>query len=169
MKTILLLLFGLIFILSCNQTKNISTEEITKIETDINNLLDNWHIAAAEADFDNYFSLMDSVSYFIGTDASEHWTKQEFIEFSKPYFDKGKAWDFKPIERNIFVGKSAEIVWFDELLDTWMGVCRGSGVMAKSNGKWKLQHYVLSMTIANEDINAVLEVKNKVLLRINKN
>ena len=26
--------------------------------------------------------------------------------------------------------------WFDELLDTWMGICRGSGVIIMENKEW---------------------------------
>ena len=88
-------------------------------------------MAAAEANFDAYFGKMDTISVFIGTDASENWTKKEFSDFSKPYFDKGKAWDFKTLERNIYVNTSGDFVWFDELLNTWMGTCRGSGVLEK--------------------------------------
>ena len=104
---------------------------------------------------------MDSVSIFIGTDASENWKKTAFSKFSKPYFDKGKAWSFTPIERNIYTSKNNEIVWFDELLNTWMGICRGSGVLEKENKKWKIKHYVLSVTIPNDNINQVINI-NKV-------
>ena len=44
------------------------------------------------------------------------------------------------------------------VLDTWMGVCRGSGVVKKVNGDWKIEHYVLSLTVPNENINAVVKV-----------
>ncbi|MGB2554499.1 MAG: nuclear transport factor 2 family protein, partial [Flavobacteriaceae bacterium] len=57
----------------------------------ITSVLDQWHKAAADASFDTYFSLMDQQSIFIGTDAEELWNKQEFMDFAKPYFDRGKA------------------------------------------------------------------------------
>jgi hypothetical protein len=31
-----------------------------------------------------------------------------------------------------------------------MKICRGSGVVVKIDGKWKIKHYVLSMTIPNK-------------------
>ena len=34
----------------------------------------------------------------------------------------------KTLERHIYTSKSGDFIWFDELLDTWMGACRGSGV-----------------------------------------
>ena len=61
---------------------------------EIDKVMNNWHLAATEANYNNYFSKMDSLSIFIGTDATENWTKVEFEAFCKPYFDKGKAWDF---------------------------------------------------------------------------
>ena len=57
----------------------------------IDQLLNEWHDAAARADFDTYFSKMAEESVFIGTDPTENWDKPEFIEWSKPYFEKGKA------------------------------------------------------------------------------
>ena len=86
--------------------------------------------------------------------------QKQFENFSKPYFDKGKAWDFKTIERNIYISKNKEVVWFDELLDTWMGTCRGSGVLEKNNTEWKIKQYVLSVTIPNDSIQKVIKLKN---------
>ena len=98
---------------------------------------------------------------FVGTDATEHWTKQEFQVFAKPFFDRGKAWDFKAVERHIYFSKDQKTVWFDELLSTWMKGCRGSGVLVKTAGVWKIKHYVLSMTVPNEHTNAVIQIKEK--------
>ena len=64
---------------------------------DINQFIDNWHKAAAEANADLFFGSMADDCIYIGTDAKERWTKKEFVSFAKPYFDKGKAWSFKPL------------------------------------------------------------------------
>lgn len=125
----------------------------------VNELLENWHKAAAEADYEEYFSMMADESVFIGTDATENWNKQEFMEWSKPYFDRGKAWSFSTLERNIFLTDEAQLAWFDELLDTQMGICRGSGVAVREDGNWKIKHYVLSIAIPNENVDAVTELK----------
>src|SRR5687768_17001483 len=90
----------------------------------INTLLDNWHIAAAKGDYNGYFGKIDNDGIYIGTDATENWGKKAFEAFSKPYFDKGKAWDFKAMERHVYFSKDGKTAWFDELLDTWMKVCR---------------------------------------------
>lgn len=130
------------------KNSNQPSEEATKQQ--LNKLLDNWHQAAADAEFETYFDLMAENSIFIGTDASENWSKTEFITFSKPFFDAGKAWAFKATERAIYFNDRKDVAWFDELLDTWMGTCRGSGVIENENGAWKIKHYVLSVTIPNE-------------------
>ncbi len=125
----------------------------------IDAVLNNWHKAATDADAKKYFGAMTEDAIFIGTDATENWNKKAFEAFAKPYFDKGKAWDFKPLERHIYLSKDQKTAWFDELLDTWMKVCRGSGVMVKVGKEWKIQHYVLSMTIPNDNTDAVIKVK----------
>jgi len=118
----------------------------------INHLIDEWHLAAAQANVDRFFGFMNEESIYIGTDASERWTKKEFVAFAKPYFDKGKAWDFKPYDRDLHVTNDGKIAWFSELLTTWMGVCRGSGVLKKTTSGWKLEQYHLSVTVPNEII-----------------
>lgn len=161
----LILLFILtIFFTSCitqvktdpKESQTISTEEIKK---NINTSLDNWHKAAAEANFDDYFNLMTKDGVFIGTDATENWQNKAFKTFSKPYFDKGKAWNFIALERNIYMHSDNKLAWFDELLDTQMKLCRGSGVIKLEGGNWKVVHYVLSIAIPNENVSAVIKLK----------
>lgn len=126
---------------------------------EVEQTLDRWHRAAAEADFDAYFGLMTEDSHFLGTDASENWSFEEFKVFSKPYFQRGRAWSFSRVDRNIFGEPEGEFAYFDELLNTQMGLCRGSGVLQKVNGEWKIQHYVLSIAVPNEDVDAVVARK----------
>jgi hypothetical protein len=40
-----------------------------------------------------------------------------------------------------------------------MKICRGSGVVVKQNNEWKVQQYVLSMTIPNSETQKVVEIK----------
>ena len=127
----------------------------------VDELINKWHKAASEADFETYFKILADDGVFIGTDASENWQNDDFRAFSKPYFDRGKAWSFTTIERNIYIGESGNFAWFDELLDTRMEICRGSGVLQKEDGKWRIKHYVLSITIPNEDVDHVSELKKE--------
>lgn len=148
----ILLLFG------C-KSKSISYSFIGKDELHI--FLNNWHQSAVEAHFDGYFNAIADDGIFIGTDAKENWSKEQFKVFAKPYFDRGKAWNFKVIQRNIYFSKDQKIVWFDELLTTQMKICRGSGVIQKTKDGWKIKHYVLSMTVPNENVDEVVKVKAK--------
>ena len=52
--------------------------------------------------------------------------------------------------------------WFDELLDTQMKICRGSGILEKIKGTWKIKQYVLSMTIPNENVDEVVKIKSTI-------
>ena len=120
-------------------------------------LLDQWHAAAARADSTAYFDALSDDAIFIGTDSSEVWNKTQFLNFAAPYFKKGKAWDFAKISRHLHFEGERELIWFDEVLDTWMGPCRGSGWIAISNGELKIKQYVLSMTVPNDKIENVLQ------------
>lgn len=122
-------------------------------------MLDDFNLAAANAEYDRYFSFFAEDGIFIGTDATENWDKARFKIWAKPYFDKKRTWNFKSIERHIFIDKSRRIAWFDELLDTQMKICRGSGVLEKFGKDWKLRQYVLSMTVPNEEVDKVVKIK----------
>lgn len=150
-----------IFLFCACVTSNVVKTDKSAIKKEVNTLLVNWHKAASDANFKEYFRVLDSTTVYIGTAAEEIWTKEQFANFSKPYFDKGKAWSFTTLERNIYMSESANIVWFDELIDTWMGTCRGSGVLEKKEDSWKIKQYVLSVAIPNEDIQAVIDIKKK--------
>jgi len=122
--------------------------------------VDDWHLAASEANYDGYFGLMNDQFIFLGTAPGERWTKEEFSEFSKPYFDRGNAWNFKASNRNWNFSKNGKIAWFDEDLDTWMRGCRGSGIMIKKKGKWKIAYYNLHVLIENEKIESFIELRD---------
>lgn len=116
--------------------------------------LDSLHKAAATADERAYFSLYADNAVFLGTDAKERWTLDEFKAFAHPYFAKGKAWTYTPIKgkRSIVIeGKDGDVAWFDEQLENpKLGVCRGSGVLVKTATGWKVKQYNLTMLVPNE-------------------
>jgi SnoaL-like domain len=126
-------------------------------EQQIAELLENWHAAAAKADIEAYFAPIDGEGVYIGTDASEYWTKKEFYDWSKPYFDKGKAWTFNATERHIFFSDDKTFAWFYEKLEASYGELRGSGVLRLKDSQWKILQYVLSLPVPNDKFKAVLE------------
>lgn len=135
---------------------------VFKPDTDtLDVIVDDWHKVAAEANFENYFGLMNDDFVFLGTAPGERWTKEEFSSFSKPYFDKGKAWAFTASNRNWMFSKNGKIAWFDEDLDTWMRGCRGSGIMVKQKGEWKIAYYNLTVLIENEKMDAFIQLRDQ--------
>ena len=119
---------------------------------EIHTFIDNWHRAAAEAKAEPFFGSIAEDGIYIGTADFERWTKAEFVKFAEPFFKKGKAWDFKPYDRDVHVSSDGKYAWFSELLTTWMGTCRGSGILEKSGTQWKISQYHLSVTVPNEII-----------------
>ncbi|AZA57962.1 hypothetical protein EG349_05100 [Chryseobacterium shandongense] len=130
-----------------------------KEKTEIAAMLDGFNVAAAKADFTTYFNYFAEESTFIGTDATEIWDKKAFMSWAKPYFDKKKTWNFTSLKRNVYFSKDGKLAWFDELLDTQMKICRGSGIVEKIDGQWKVKQYVLSVTVPNDVVDKVVEIK----------
>lgn len=149
---------------ACTTTIN---EDVTEVpaEADINYVLDDWHKAAAEADFDRYFGYFENdSSIFMGTDATERWTIAEFKPWAKPYFDRGTAWSFSALDRHIYFSDNGKIAWFDEALATPnLGPSRGTGVLALTEKGWKITHYNLSIPIPNELIDTFIPKIDSVL------
>lgn len=151
---VLLLSLAVLTLVSFDSFQSNETDE----KEQVNKTLNAWHKAAADANAEAYFGMMAEDAIFIGTDPTEYWDKKAFQAYAKPYFDKGKAWNFKAIERHVYFDKSGKLAWFDELLDTQMKICRGSGVLVKIGNEWKIKHYVLSMTIPNDNTNEVVKI-----------
>lgn len=149
-------IFLLFFILNAVNT----TAQPKQTKFNIDTAITDWHKAAAEADFKNYIKLMTDDIVFIGTDPTEYWKGQDFLDFAKPYFDKGKAWTFYTKKRNIYISENSKTAWFDEILDTQMGICRGSGVLVFQNNKWLIKHYVLSISIPNKNVVKIKEMNS---------
>jgi ketosteroid isomerase-like protein len=156
-KTILMLTLA-ILLFACKQSS--SPADSMRASKEIGNMLDSLNRAAARADFNAYFSYYTEDGIFCGTDATERWDKKQFMEWSKPYFDKGKAWDFTAIDRHIYIDPSGKTAWFDELLSTQMKICRGSGVVVKENSDWKLKQYILSTMVPNSLVDTVTIMKS---------
>jgi ketosteroid isomerase-like protein len=154
-------LLAVLVVLTLSGCKSMMENQTISKES-INTTLDSWHKAAATANFNDYFNLMTDDAIFIGTDATENWNKTDFQVWAKPYFDKGKAWNFTAVDRHIYFDKTGEMAWFDELLNTQMKLCRGSGVLVKIGNEWKIKHYVLSMTIPNDNTNEVVKIKTPI-------
>lgn len=118
---------------------------------EVTGVIDGLHAAAAAADEEKYFSYFIPDAVFLGTDATERWTRDEFRKWAHPYFAKGKAWTYKSTARWISFAPDRSVAWFDELLENaTYGTCRGSGVLVRSGETWKIAQYNLSIPIPND-------------------
>ncbi len=116
-------------------------------------VLDAFHAAAAKGDGEAYFALLHDDGVFIGTDASERWTKPQFRAWADDagYLKNGKGWSYTPRDRNVSFSRDLNTAWFDELLDNAKyGECRGTGVLLRDRGAWTITQYSLSLPIPNE-------------------
>ncbi len=123
------------------------TAEVARIEA----VLNDFHAAAAVADEVRYFGHLAPGSVFLGTDATERWTKSEFRAFVHPYFARGQGWTYTPVRRYVSLAADGKTAWFDEALDSASyGECRGSGALQLHADGWKIEQYNLTFLIPNE-------------------
>jgi len=119
-------------------------------------VLDDWHLAAAQADEGRYFGHLAEGAVFLGTDPGERWPKAAFQTWAHPIFQRGKAWSFRATRRVVTLSKDGRTAWFDEDLDTPnLGPARGSGVLSREQDRWLIQQYNLSVPIPNALMKAV--------------
>lgn len=123
-------------------------------------VIDRMHAAAARADGAAYFAQFTPDARFIGTDAGERWSLDQFRAYAEPIFAQGRGWTYRPHDRVVTLTPDACrcLVWFDELLDNdGYGLTRGSGVVRLTDKGWKIEQYVLSFTVPNDRARAVVE------------
>ncbi|MEP5766178.1 MAG: nuclear transport factor 2 family protein [Halieaceae bacterium] len=112
--------------------------------------LDAFHRAAAQADLDAYLALMTDDMVFLGTDGGERWQGEAFRSFASEHFSAGRGWTYTPTQRHLTVAASGDWARFDELLDNaTLGQCRGSGLLLRQQGAWRIAQYNLSVPVPN--------------------
>lgn len=136
--------------LLCFSLLTLSFSALAASAKNVDKVLDALHKAAEQARFNDYFAYYASDAIFIGTDASETWTLEQFKRYAKPVFESGDGWTYHPQTRHIYFSKEGNVAWFDERLKhASYGVTRGTGVLQKYDGKWKIQQYHLAIPIPN--------------------
>jgi hypothetical protein len=125
----------------------------------VDRVLDTLHDAAARADGDRYFACFDPGAVFLGTDATERWPFPEFREYAAKRFATGTGWTYRVKERATSLSADGGVAWFDErLVNEKYGECRGTGVLVRRPGGWRIVQYNLTIPIPNDLAGRVVEM-----------
>lgn len=125
----------------------------------VSDVLDAFHDAASRADGARYFDLFAEGGVFIGTDPGERWTLAEFREYARPFFQRGRGWTYVPMERHVRVSRDGSTAWFDEMLhNDGLGLTRGTGVLVREGGSWRVAQYHLTIPVPNALAGDVVEM-----------
>ena len=122
-------------------------------EAQVAAVLDQLDAASKRADAEAYFALYTPDARFVGTDAGEHWTIEQFRAYASPHFARGDGWSYPATNRTITIApiECRCIAWFEEeLTNQGYGRTRGSGVMRLTDSGWKIEQYVLSLAVPND-------------------
>jgi len=135
---------------------------------DVEAVLDDFHDAASVADEERYFAHFAPEGVFLGTDASERWTVDEFRAYAHPHFEKGLGWTYKARDRFVVFSPDGAVAWFDEMLDnTSYGELRGTGALRRIDGAWKIVQYNLTFTVPNDAVkDVVVRIKGEPLREV---
>ncbi len=126
--------------------------------TEVNAVLDGWHRAASEADEEAYFAALAPDAVFLGTDATERWSVEDFRAYAHPHFAAGRGWTYHPRERVLAFSDDGRTAWLDERLDNAKyGELRGTGVLVRTSAGWRIAHYSMSFPIPNDLASEVVE------------
>jgi SnoaL-like protein len=114
-------------------------------------VLDAFHAAAATADEERYAATMTNDVVFLGTAPGERWEGAVWRAFVHSFFSRGKGWRYEPSDRTVVVAEDGQIAWFDETVENpHYGVCRGSGVLRREDGEWRVAQYNLTIPVPDD-------------------
>ena len=126
----------------------------------IDTVLDGFHDAAANADAERYLGYLTDEAVFMGTDEWDRWPKHpDFTDYVAARFADG-GWSYRSVERQVQIAD--DVAWFDEVVySETNGRFRGTGVLVKADGNWKIAHYAMSFLVFNENWQDVIELTRR--------
>jgi ketosteroid isomerase-like protein len=129
----------------------------------IGEVLDDFHDAAAHGDKARFLGHMTDDAVFMGTDEWERWPKYpELTDYVSGRFQNGSGWSYRSVERHVQIAEPGENAWFDEVaFSETNGRFRGTGVLTRQDGQWKIAHYAMSFLILNENWTDVIELTKR--------
>lgn len=131
----------------------------SELREEADRVVDDWHLAASDADRDRYLGHFAPDAVFLGTDPDERWDISSFTAYVDTYFAPPyQGWTFEPSDRHVVLGLNSEIAWFDEKLSSKKyGSVRGTGVLRRVGDSWKISHYSMTLAVPNGAMEAVRE------------
>ena len=124
----------------------------------IDTVLDEFHAAAAAADEERYAATMTGDVVFLGTAPGERWEGAAWREFVHSFFARGKGWAYEPSDRTVVVAADGHVAWFDETVENrHFGACRGSGVLRREGGEWRVAQYNLTIPVPDDLVPELVE------------
>jgi hypothetical protein len=154
----------IIAVLLCCSFEVLANNTMNPEETQaVNQVLDGLHEAASQADLDKYLGSFTDTGVFMGTDDWERWSRPVTLDkYVAERFAGGTGWTYQSVERNINLSEGNNIAWFDEItVSKKWGRFRGTGVLMKVQGNWKIAHYAMSVLVPNEAWEKVAEINIK--------
>ena len=130
---------------------------------DVDSVLDGFHAAAAAGDREQYLGYLTENGVFLGTDEWERWPKHpDFSDYVAGRFSDGGGWSYRSVDRNVDFSDDGSVAWFDEVVfSETNGRFRGTGVLLRQDGEWRIAHYAMSFLVFNEDWPAVVELTRR--------
>jgi hypothetical protein len=145
------LLAGLTLALGCRGPAAAPPSAVERERAAAAEVLDGLHRDAAAADEARYFERFAPEAVFLGTDPAERWTLAEFQAYAHPHFAAGRGWSYAVLERHLELAPALDTAWFDERLsNASYGECRGTGVLRRIDGRWRIAQYNLTLPVPNE-------------------
>lgn len=143
----------------CTTTPRSYDYETVFMAQRVNMVLSSWHMAADNGLYEFYFDQMTDDAVFLGTDASERWTKTEFMRYAREPFSDGNGWTYEQVEYHVAFNDQRDTAWVDEILENEKyGTMRGTAVLVLDGENWKIAHYSLTFLVPNEKAGEVVEL-----------
>ena len=145
MKTLAILAFALLLAGGAALPARAGDDALT---ARVHAFVDEWHADAAHAR-PAFFDKIAADGIYIGTDRTERWTRDAFKTWAARFFERESAWTLVPRERHVRWSTDGAVIWFDEQLDSSMGVLQATGVMRAAGERLEIVHYQLSIAVPN--------------------
>jgi ketosteroid isomerase-like protein len=124
----------------------------------VDTVLDEFHAAAAAADEERYAATLTDDVVFLGTAPGERWEGAVWRDFVHSFFSRGKGWTYEPSDRSIVIAADGHVAWFDETVENrHFGACRGSGVLRREGGEWRVAQYNLTIPVPDDLVPELVE------------